>query len=197
MKPFSIACEENKEPILEVLRRVFATRHHVFEIGSGTGQHAVYFAEHLPHLIWQPSDRLENHPGILAWIKDVQAPNVRPPLALDVDDESWPIMRTDAIFSANTTHIMSWPQVINMFRGCGKILETDGVFCLYGPFNEGGAYTSDSNARFDIYLKQRDPLSGIRNIEDLAELGKQCDLQLIENIEMPVNNRTLIWKKLP
>lgn len=195
MKPFSQACENNKRPILEVLRRHLADVHELLEIGSGTGQHAVFFAAELPHLVWQPSDRRENHDGILAWIRESGRDNVRPPLELDVSDEPWPITSTAAVFSANTCHIMSWEEVVDFFTGVGRILKPGGRFCLYGPFNYGGRYTSESNAVFDQMLRRRDPLSGIRNLEDLDDQAARAGLHQIEDNEMPANNRLLVWRK--
>jgi cyclopropane fatty-acyl-phospholipid synthase-like methyltransferase len=194
MKPFSEACEENKQPILAVLRRLFADVRQVLEVGSGTGQHAVYFARALTHLYWQTSDRSENHPGIRAWLEEYALPNVGFPLALDVTG-SWPQQSFDGVFSANTTHIMSWQQVQDFFQGVGRVLCDDGCFALYGPFNFGGNYTSDSNRRFDLWLRQRDPNSGIRHFEDLNELAAAQGLRFQEDIEMPVNNRILVWRK--
>lgn len=194
-KPFSQACENNKASILGVLRHAFATASNVLEIGSGTGQHAVYFAENLPHLNWQTSDLPENHYGILAWIKDAALPNVRPPLSVDVSQGDWGLSAFDGVFSANTTHIMSWPQVGAMFAGVGRVLTADGLFCLYGPFNIDGRYTSESNARFDHWLKLRDPQSGIRDKEALNGLAAQMGLRLIADHALPANNRVLIWQK--
>ena len=194
MKPFSEACEENKRPILDVLQRLFADVQQVLEVGSGTGQHAVYFAEALPHLFWQTSDRDENHPGIRAWLEDSELANTGPPISLNVTGP-WPDQTFDGIFSANTTHIMSWPQVEQFFKGVGEVLQPGGCFVLYGPFNFGGRYTSDSNRNFDQWLQDRDPLSGIRNFEDLDRLASEQGLNFQEDIEMPVNNRILIWRK--
>ena len=146
MKPYSEACDQNKLPILKVLREVFADRSRVLEIGSGTGQHAVYFGMQLPHLVWQTSDLAGHHAGIMAWLEEYQPANVRPPLKLNMDEEGWPDENFDAVFSANTAHIMSWPQVERMFAGVGSILPANGVFALYGPFNYRSHYTSDSNA---------------------------------------------------
>jgi cyclopropane fatty-acyl-phospholipid synthase-like methyltransferase len=193
MKPFAESCEQNKQPILAVLREEFALATRVLEIGSGTGQHAVFFARELSHLEWQTSDVSANHPGILAWLADEQVPNVRPPLALDVAHDSWPAREFDAVFSANTVHIMGWSEVEKMFAGIGRALLSGGVFCLYGPFNYGGQYTAESNARFDAWLKQRDPKSGVRNLEDLQALAATHGLTLIRDHAMPSDNRTLVW----
>ncbi len=193
-KPFSEACEQNRQPILDVLQRLFAGVERVLEVGSGTGQHAVYFAQALPHLFWQTSDREENHPGIHLWLEEAGLSNTGLPLSLDVTDD-WPEQTFDGIFSANTTHIMSWPQVEQFFSGVGEVLQPGGCFALYGPFNFGGQYTSDSNRSFDHWLKDRDPLSGIRNFEDLNRLAGEQGMVFQEDIEMPVNNRILVWRR--
>ena len=195
MKQYSEACEENKDPILAVLGKVLADCRKVLEIGSGTGQHAVYFARHLPHLIWQTSDLDVHHASINAWREAEAAINVRKPLSLDVCCGPWPGQQFDAVFSANTAHIMSWPAVQEMFAGVGRILKPGGEFCLYGPFNYRHCYTSDSNARFDRWLQSRDALSGLRNFEDLDKLANSHGMHLQQDYEMPVNNRLLVWEK--
>jgi len=195
VKPYSEACEENKVPILAVLRQVFGDRQRVLEIGSGTGQHAVYFASHLPHLSWQTSDLPANLAGIRAWLEEAALPNLPPPLALDVDQAAWPVGSVDAVFSANTAHIMSWPGVRNMLAGVGRVLEPGGVFALYGPFSDHGRHTSESNANFDAWLRERDPESGVRDFEALNALAEAAGLVLESDSEMPVNNRTLVWRR--
>ncbi|KPJ94376.1 MAG: methylase [Gammaproteobacteria bacterium SG8_11] len=195
MKPYSESCDQNKRPILEVLRKEFAQAKHVLEIGSGTGQHAVFFAEQLPHLTWQTSDRLEYHAGIQLWLNDCHLSNVIAPIELDVALDHWPKQTYDAVFSANSAHIMSAPEVEHMFNGVGKLLRPHGRFCLYGPFNYHGQYTSESNARFDQWLKHRDPNSGIKDLGDLTLWAEQSGLSLTEDYEMPVNNRILVWVK--
>jgi hypothetical protein len=188
MKPFSEACERNREPILAVLKRIFKDRRAVLEIGSGTGQHAAYFAPELPHLAWQASDVAEHLPGIRMWVGDSPAP-----IELDVD-KPWPKVRADAVFSANTAHIMSWPQVERTFAGIGS-MDSLRIFCLYGPFHYGGRPTSESNARFDAMLRSRDPASGVRAFEDIRALAQRCGLALLEDNAMPANNRLLVFKK--
>lgn len=196
MKPFSDACEENKDPILEVIRPYFATASNVLEIGSGTGQHAVYFAEHLPHLTWHSSDMAIYHNGIKQWLADYKGSNLVGPYSLDVKQDNWPSDNFDGVFSANTTHIMSWPEVERMFHGINGCLVESGYFCLYGPFNYSGNYTSASNERFDRFLKERDPNSGLRDLEDLTTLATNVGMALVDDHEMPVNNRTLVWQKI-
>jgi len=196
MKPYAEACDQNRGPILQVLKQELPGRRRLLEIGSGTGQHAVYLAGEFPDLIWQTSEVPAMHDGILAWLADDEAPsNVLPPLNLDVCNDPWPATRYDAVFSANTVHIIAWSQVQCLFSGVGQVLEAGGVFCLYGPFNYNGQFTSDSNARFDRWLKQRDPLSGVRDFEALNELAEEAGLKLKRDYEMPANNRILSWLK--
>jgi cyclopropane fatty-acyl-phospholipid synthase-like methyltransferase len=195
MKPYSESCEQNRAPILEVLRIELTGRARLLEIGSGTGQHAVYFAPEFPQLVWQTSDRSDMHAGIQAWLEDQGSPNILPPLALDVCQDRWPSTRYDAVYSANTAHIMAWSEVECLFAGVGRLLESRGVFCLYGPFNYRGSYTSDTNARFDQWLKARDPASGIKDFEALEKLAEQAGLELQNDYAMPANNRTLVWSK--
>lgn len=194
-KPYAESCDENRQPIFNVIAPLLRDCQKLFEIGSGTGQHAVYFAAELPHLLWQTSDRLENHPGIQAWLDDARLRNVLPPVELDTVESAWPATTYDAVFSANTAHIMHWPAVEAMFAGVGCLLEPGGRFFLYGPFNYHGGYTSDSNARFDEWLKERDPGSGIRDAEALDALARVAGMQLVRDYEMPVNNRILYWQK--
>ena len=195
MKPYSESCEQNRAPILDVLRIELAHRTRLLEIGSGTGQHAVYLAPEFPQLLWQTSDVSESHAGIMAWLDDAGLANVRPPLALDVCRNTWPSEDYDAVFSANTAHIMSWPEVECLFAGVGEVLLAGGVFCLYGPFNYNGEYTSESNARFDQWLKTRDPLSGVRDFGALQELAAKAGMDLKKDYQMPADNRTLVWSK--
>lgn len=196
MKPFSEACENNREPILGVLRSAFAHARTVLEIGSGTGQHAVYFAQHLPQLIWQTSDLPEHHAGIRMWLEEAALPNTRVPLNLNADHRPWPIDCVDAVFTANTLHIMAWPQVQHLIEGVGRVLRGGGVFCVYGPFNYGGCFTAPSNARFDGWLKERDPASGIRDAEAVCATAERLGLKLAHDHEMPVNNRCLEFHKM-
>jgi SAM-dependent methyltransferase len=191
----SEACERNKGPILRILTGAFARCRSVLEIGSGTGQHAVHFATHLPHLRWQPSDRDDYLPGLRERIAHEGPPNLQPPIELDVRNLPWPVGRVDAIFTANTLHIMDWAAVEDLFRGVGAALDARGVFCVYGPFRYGGHYTSASNAAFDEYLRLRDPLSGIRNFEDVNNLSSEQGLRLLEDHAMPANNQLLVWHK--
>jgi len=194
-KPFSQACENNKMPILTALKNAFADVSEVLEIGSGTGQHAVYFAEHLPHLVWQPSDVPAHLAGIQLWLDEAQLSNIKSPLALNVLDNSWPISKTEAVFTSNTLHIMGRSEVEQFFQKLGDILLPGGKFCCYGPFNYGGRFTSESNARFNDWLFQQNPKSAIRDFEWIESLANKEGIELVEDHEMPANNRLLEWLK--
>ncbi|MBA0902155.1 MAG: DUF938 domain-containing protein [Candidatus Nitrotoga sp.] len=195
MKPYSEACEKNQSAILEVLQDVLSRQHHVLEIASGTGQHAVHFGRALPHLTWQTSELPHNHAGIRAWLDEAALPNVLPPVALDVTDAHWPAGVVEAIFNANTVHIVSEPEVERMFAGIARTLSAGGILCLYGPFNYHKNFTSESNARFDVWLKSRNPESGIRDFEVIDQLAKTHGLRLLQDVAMPSNNRTLVWQR--
>lgn len=203
-KPFSQACENNRQPILEVLQQTLPEpewrRARVLEIGSGTGQHAAFFAHHLPWLQWQPTDQARYLPGCRQWVveaREAGAENILDPLELDVLAPAWPVAGAEAAFSANTTHIMQWPAVEALFRGLARRLPPAGVFCLYGPFRYHGEHTSDSNDCFDRYLRQRDPGMGIRDLADLLPLAADAGFRLAADHAMPANNRTLIWQRIP
>ncbi|MEH6557569.1 MAG: DUF938 domain-containing protein [Oceanicoccus sp.] len=193
-RPFSQACDNNKASILTVLQKHLADADFVLEVGSGTGQHAVHFARHLPHLTWQPADRPEYIDGINLWRDSEPLDNLLRPLQLDVN-QPWPIESVAAVFSANTLHIMGWLEVEKFFHGIDEILENKGVLCVYGPFNYQGQFTSDSNSQFDQWLKDRDPLSGIRDFEAINALAVSSGLTLVADYPMPSNNRCLVWIK--
>jgi cyclopropane fatty-acyl-phospholipid synthase-like methyltransferase len=192
-KPYAPSTEKNSEPILAVLRDHFHDRREVLEIGSGTGQHAIFFAAALPQLTWQTSDRPENLPGIAAWLAEAALPNTPQPLEFDVF-AAWPKHRYDAIFSANTLHIMPWEAVERLFAGLPGVLSAGAKVAIYGPFNYGGRFTSDSNAAFDAGLRERAPHQGIRDFERVNELAAKAGLSLIEDRAMPSNNRCLVWQ---
>ena len=199
-RPFAQSCENNQAPIFEVLQTVFADRQHVLEIGSGTGQHSVYFAPRLPHLVWQTSELPALHAGIAAWHADFPAPNLRLPVAMDLASSPWPASDDgvfDAAFTSNTLHIVGWPLVERLFALLGQHLPAGGVFAVYGPFNYGGTFTSKSNRAFDAWLKGRDAASGIRDFEAVVALAAQHGLQLQADHAMPANNRILVFQQLP
>ena len=193
MLPFSAACERNKDPILEVLRIRFAGRGQVLEIGSGTGQHAVHFARALGHLIWHPTEQLAYLPDLAERVKLEGPPNLRAPTLLDVRQAVWPLRSVDALFTANTLHIMSWPEVIDMFRGITATLAPSGTLCVYGPFHYGGRHTSPSNVEFDRMLRDRDPESGVRDIQAVIDLAAAAGLNLAADHDLPAFNRLLVF----
>lgn len=194
-KPFSQASENNKDHILNMLKEAFAETTSVLEIGSGTGQHAVYFAGKLSHLIWQPSDIDTDMTGIKMWLDEAALPNINDPINLDVNELPWDIGKYDGIFSANTLHIMSKAEIENMFHGIAQVLKDNATLCVYGPFNYGGKYTSDSNEQFDCWLYRRNPKSAIRDFEWVNSLAENIGLVLNSDHEMPANNRLLEWTK--
>ncbi len=191
-KPFAEAAEQNKAVIFDAIKAYL--RGEVLEIGSGTGQHAVFFAAQIPDLVWQPSDLAPGLPGIAQWIADSGLANIRPPLELDVLG-AWPEHRYDMVYSANTFHIMGEAAVARCIARAAACLGQDGVLAVYGPFSYGGKHPADSNAAFDAMLRTRDPDSGIRDFDWLDALAGDAGLELREDVEMPVNSRTLIWQK--
>jgi cyclopropane fatty-acyl-phospholipid synthase-like methyltransferase len=196
MKNFSQACENNKKPILEILKVVLRDCSDVLEVGSGSGQHAVYFGEYLSHLKWQTTE-LSTAIGILEDNLSINLPkNVLMPIELDVTQHPWPIESASSIFSANTLHILAWRDVEQFFKGSGAILKQNGLLCVYGPFRYQGNYTSASNADFDSWLKARNFESGIRDFEDINSLAQEQGLELQNDYSTPANNQLLIWQRL-
>ncbi|RDH85678.1 MAG: methylase [endosymbiont of Galathealinum brachiosum] len=194
-KPNAPSCEQNQQVILDVLKTLFIEPGDVLEIGSGTGQHAVFFTEYLPHLIWQPGDLEAEHAGMKMWLDEVIHNRIKQPLVLDVDMPFWSVDKKDYIFTANTTHIISLAQAEKMLSHVGKYLKQGGLFAQYGPFNYNGNYTSESNANFDVWLKQRNPYSCIKDFETIESFANQNGMKLLKDIEMPANNRILVWQK--
>jgi cyclopropane fatty-acyl-phospholipid synthase-like methyltransferase len=190
--PFAPACERNKQPIFEVLDRVLPAGGTILEIGSGTGQHVTWFAAGNTARAWQPSDRDEYLPGLQRRIEAEAGENVRAPIRLDVL-EFWPERKFDAVYSANTAHIMPWEAVCAMFAGVATHLQAGGLFCLYGPFNEGGKFTAPSNAAFDAQLRQQDPAMGIRDMQALETLANSQQLSLQARFQLPANNQILVF----
>ena len=194
-KPYSQACENNKQVILEKIRAEFPAGSLVLEIGSGTAQHVRYFAESLPEVRWQPSDLPENLSTVVAGLADSTLRNISAPLALDVAGECWPIAHVDGIFSANTLHIMPETHGEYFFRGVKRTLRSGGKLCVYGPFKYQGKFTTPSNARFDEWLKVRNPLSGVRDFEQIDAWATAAGLHLRCDHAMPANNQLLVWDK--
>jgi len=194
MLPFSEACERNKEPILDVLREAFSGCTHVLEVGSGTGQHAVHFALALPQVVWQPSETAEAMPGLRKRIFAEGPKNLRAPVLLDVTATPWDVRKVDGVFTANTLHIMHWPQVEAFFANLPAVMKPGTVLAVYGPFRYRGAFTSPSNADFDAMLRARDPGSGIRDFEAVDALAAGAGFRFFADHRMPANNQTLVWK---
>ena len=195
-KDFSQAPANNKLPILEVLQQYLKGKEHILEIGSGTGQHAVFFAEQFANTVWQTSDRSNNHNSINAWIKSSKQSNILSPLLLDVNDRAaWPSIKYDIVYTANTAHIMSWQEVQLMIELASVVLKPQGYFVLYGPFNKNYQFTSDSNKQFDAYLKAQDNKMGIRDFSAIEVEANKYGLALERVIEMPVNNMVLVFQK--
>lgn len=192
-KPFSQACENNKQPILQVLSHYLTQPGSLLEVGSGTGQHAVFLSQALPHIQWQPSDVTDNLPGIQLWCDDATHSNLQNPVPFDVTTGQLPLPH-DHLFTANTLHIMSWPAVEAFFAQLPQLVNDGGYVFTYGPFKYGGEFTTDSNAAFDVWLKQRAPHQGIRDIEAIQALAEQAGLQLLDDVSMPANNQTLVWR---
>jgi cyclopropane fatty-acyl-phospholipid synthase-like methyltransferase len=193
----SDSAERNKEPILAVLAPVLSQTQRVLEIGSGTGAHALLFCARLPHLSWQPTDTGEYLPALRERLSREGGPNLLPVVELDVRRHPWPVGKVDAVYSANTLHIMSWSSVHDFFKGAGEALERPGLLCVYGAFRYGERYTSDSNAKFDEFLKKRDPDSGLRDAHEVDRLAREQGLELIADHAMPANNQLRIWQGLP
>lgn len=193
-KPNAPSCERNRDPILEVLRTHFAGCRQVLEIGSGTGQHAIHFASAMPDLLWQCTDRSEYLPGIRLWLDEAQLSNTPAPLVLDVGGP-WPARHYDAVFSANTLHIMSWDEVELLFSRLPEVTTEDAMLAIYGPFNYDGHYTSQSNAAFDDWLQERGSHMRIRDAEAVDALAEIAGFELIDDVAMPANNRLRIWQR--
>lgn len=194
-KPYSESCDQNQDHILSIISPLFSSCENVLEIGSGTGQHAIYFAEHMPQLKWHTSDCLEYHAGINSWLSDSGLENVESPFELNVSTSKWPDLNVDAVFTANSVHIMSDDDVVNLIRGVGNLLKSKGSFAIYGPFNYKGNYTSESNERFDQWLKDRNVASGIKHYEDIVAQADSHGMSLATDYEMPANNRILHFIK--
>ncbi len=192
-KPYAAACVKNGPPILDVLQQRLTDHACVLEIASGTGQHAVYFGAALPTIKWQTSDLKEKHSGMRQWLDEASLENVLPPLPLDVMADVWPKQNYNAVFSANSAHIMPVKAVEQMFIGVSKVLLPAGRFFLYGPFMYAGKHSSDSNYLFDCWLKSDDPQRGLRDVDWLCEVAARVSLGLLEDMAMPANNRMLIW----
>ena len=194
--PFSQASENNRLPILEILRRHLAGRKTLLEIGGGTGQHAAFFAAQFPGLIWQSSDIPASVDMLNLRIAHAGLANLPLAFGLDVNENDWHCGRYQAAFTANSLHIMSEGSVENLFAGIIDHIEAGGLLLVYGPFKYHGEFTTGSNARFDVWLKQRDSVSGIREFEWVNDLAENAGFRLLEDNAMPANNQLIVWRML-
>ncbi|MEC7181180.1 MAG: DUF938 domain-containing protein [Bdellovibrionota bacterium] len=195
-RPYSPAVDRNKGPIFEVLKEYLMDGNNLLEIGSGTGQHAVFFAEKFPGLTWVTTDVRENLAGIKEWINEANLKNIKGPEELKIGTDDFPKKPFDYVFTANTLHIMSWKEGKTLFKLLGKRLREGSLTFFYGPFNKEGKYTSQGNEEFDRSLKERDPRSGIRNFEDVVNAMESFGFKLLKDHEMPSNNRLLVFERL-
>jgi len=199
-KPFSPACERNKIPILAALKQVITDKdRHLLEVGSGTGQHAVFMAPHFPWLTWHTSDLPQNHASITAWIEESGVSSIRKPLRYEAGRDAFPTCQEsgsfDVVYAANTLHIMSWERALALIADLGAHVRSGGRVVFYGPFNYGGQYTSPSNAAFDAWLKQQDAESGIRDFEAVSQAMQSAGFQCAQDISMPAKNRVLVFRR--
>lgn len=191
------AAARNKYPILGMLQRLFAEAGTVLEIGSGTGEHAVFFSRHLPHLLWQPSEHGETLTELRQTCEERGGPNLLPPIPLDVAADEWKLDCFDAVFTANTLHILPWPVVTRFFAHVQGVVKPNGLTCVYGPFHYKGGYLSQSSREFDRQLKEQDPEWGIRDFEAVHRVATSRGFDLLEDVPMPANNRILVWQRKP
>jgi len=195
VKRTASSVDTNKDVILAALRMLLPREGTVLEVGSGTGQHAAYFAKHLPHLSWQPTDLEENLPSIRAWAADATLPNLRPPLVLDLLQDGWPVGSVQAVVCINTVHIVAWTGVERLFEGAGQILPPGGVIYVYGAYRYAMRPLESSNEEFDRWLKARDPAWGVRDFEAVNALAERNGFVLAGDEPVPVNNRSIWWVK--
>lgn len=196
MKQCWPAPERNKGPILDVLNRVLPAEGSALELASGSGQHAVHFARHLPGWRWQPSDMDDgNLASIAAWVEDEGLGNLCPPLRIDVTADDWGAPSFDGIYCANMVHIAPWECAVGLVAGAGRHLADGGTLALYGPYRVGGAHTAPSNEAFDQGLRSRDASWGVRDMEAMIELAGRVGIDFVERVPMPANNQTLIFRK--
>lgn len=194
-RPCAAASLRNAAPIAGVLSHEFHHCSTVFEIGSGTGQHAIEFAGRFDHLEWHTSDLRPNHDGIREWIAYSGLANIREPIAFDALTADRPKQLFDAVYSANTAHIMSHAAALRMVDLAGRMLTDGGTFCLYGPFRRNGRFNTESNAAFDASLRARNPEMGLRDLEELQERAAQSGMFLSRVYAMPSNNLCVVWRK--
>lgn len=196
MKRQAPAAARNRQPILDVLRPHLPDDGLVLEIASGSGEHAVHFAEALPRLTFQPTDPgAEQRASIDAWVQELGLANVRPSLELDARAETWPVARADVVICINMIHIAPWEAAIGLMTGASRLLSPGGVLFLYGPYHRTGRPTAPGNESFDRSLRQQDPSWGVRNLEDVIALAARHGFPAPQIAEMPANNLSLVFRK--
>lgn len=190
------AVARNQDAILEVLRRCLPATGSVLEIASGSGEHGLYFSRELPGLEWRPTDtQAEALDSIAAWRAQEGPPNLLEPLGLDAASSEWPVTAADAVVCINMIHISPWAATQGLMAGAGRILRPDGVLYTYGPYREAGVKTAPSNEAFDESLKSRNLEWGLRDVEAVSAEAVKHGLSLIERVEMPANNLSLVFQK--
>ena len=193
----SPSASRNKQPIGEVFSRVLPPSGLVLEVGSGTGEHAVHFARLMPRLTWQPSEQdADCLRSISAWESADAQPNLRSPLYLDINAETWPIEAADAIVSINLIHIAPWSATHALMRGASRTLVPAGLLCLYGPFQMQGMHTSVSNRAFDEQLRVANSEWGVRDLDEVSAVANVEGLKCMEIVEMPANNLIVVFRKV-
>ena len=192
-KPYAPSCDKNAKPILRVLRSFLKDSRSLLEIGAGTGQHSVFMAPHFEQMSWTLVDRKENHKGISLWLNEFLRPSIKGPFEYEIPKDSLPEANFDVVFTCNTLHMIPWGYCLKMFDDISHVLLQEGLFIVYGAFNYGGKFTSESNRKFDIWLKKRNFESGIKNFENIISELEIRGFKLMEDIPMPANNRILIF----
>ena len=191
---FSDACERNKIPILKVLNEELDSGT-VLEIGSGTGQHSVFFSKEIPSIKWYPSDTISNFESLNAFVTNYQNNNLQTPFVIDITQDQWIDFKVDYVFTSNTFHIINNALLTYFFYQCSKVMKSNGKLIIYGPFKFDNQFNSPSNQTFDELLKASDPFSGLKNFEEIINIALKFNLIFSKKYEMPANNNILVFKK--
>ena len=191
---FSDACERNKIPILKVLNEELDSGT-VLEIGSGTGQHSVFFSKEIPSIKWYPSDTISNFESLNAFVTNYQNNNLQTPFVIDITQDQWIDFKVDYVFTSNTFHIINNALLTYFFYQCSKVMKSNGKLIIYGPFKFDNQFNSPSNQTFDELLKESDSFSGLKNFEEIVSIALKFDFKFSKKYEMPANNNILVFKK--